>query len=187
MGGTDKGLVDLAGRPLIEWVMESLQPQTRHLLINANRNRARYAGYGYPVIADQIGDYCGPLAGFAAGLKTCETDYLVTCPCDSPLVPADLVSRLYQALQDNDAEIAVAHNGERLQPVFALLSRYLLASLESYLHEGGRKIDRWYEQHKMAEVDFSDHPEAFLNINTPEDIDALAGKIGVQYSNGSRS
>lgn len=187
MGGVDKGLVDLAGRPLIEWVIDGLLPQTQQLLINANRSQDEYAAYGYPVIADKIGGYCGPLAGIAAGLQTCQTDYLVTCPCDSPLVPAALVSRLYSALVDNQAELAVAHNGERLQPVFALLKRELLGSLENYLHDEGRKIDRWYEQHSMTVVDFSDHPEAFLNINTPEDVDALSQKIREQQFQGSLS
>lgn len=187
MGGLDKGLVDLAGRPLIEWVIEGLQPQTGRLLINANRNREKYTAYGCPVIADRISGYCGPLAGIAAGLQACDTAYLVTCPCDSPLVPADLIARLYQALQENNAELAVAHNGERLQPVFALLARDLLASLETYLSNEGRKIDRWYEQHDMAVVDFSDRPEAFFNINTPEDIISLSSKIGDRTGTGTLS
>lgn len=182
MGGIDKGLAELAGRPLIEWVLGGLSPQTQTVIINANRSQADYAGYGYRVIGDRIAGYCGPLAGIAAGLAACDTDYLVTCPCDSPLLPADLVGRLYRRLQKDRTELAVAHNGERLQPVFALLSRHLMGSLETYLDAGGRKIDRWYEQHPMSVVDFSDCPEAFMNINTPDDVAALAAKLSRQDS-----
>lgn len=177
MGGIDKGLVELAGRPLIEWVLDVLQPQTDTVLINANRSHDAYRRYGYPVITDKLGGYCGPLAGMAAGLDACETDYLVTCPCDSPLLPADLVDRLYQQLQKQKTELAVAHNGERLQPVFALLSRSLLPSLNAFLSNDGRKIDNWYAQNAMTAVDFSDRPEAFLNINTPEDVTELESRL----------
>ena len=185
MGGIDKGFAELAGRPLIEWVLESLAPQTTDLIINANRNESDYARYGHPVIGDAIDGFCGPLAGIAAGLAASDSDYLVTCPCDSPLVPSDLVSRLSQSLAANNAELAVAHNGERLQPVFALLSGNLLASLETYLHEGGRKIDHWYEQHVMSVVDFSDQPEAFMNINTPEDVTALTARLAQSHGAGT--
>lgn len=177
MGGVDKGLIDLAGRPLIEWVIDILQPQTGTLMINANRSGPSYRRYGYPVIADRLGGYCGPLAGIAAGLHTCGTEYLATCPCDSPLLPADLVDRLYRSLTENQAELAVAHNGERLQPVFALLARRLLPSLEHYLDCGGRKIDQWYQQHRMAVADFSDQAGAFANINTPDDVETLVRRL----------
>ncbi len=180
MGGIDKGLVDLAGRPLIEWVLAAMAPQTADIIINANRSQTEYAAYGHTVIADSVAGYCGPLAGIAAGLAACNSDYLATCPCDSPLVPTDLVRRLYDGLQAEQAEIAVAHNGERLQPVFALLTHTLLDSLRAYLEEGGRKIDRWYAQHQMVVVDFSDRPEAFLNINTPEDVATLTDRLSQQ-------
>lgn len=185
MGGIDKGLAELAGRPLIEWVLEVLAPQTQTVIINANRSQATYSEYGCKVIADRTTGFCGPLAGIAAGLAASDTDYLVTCPCDSPLLPADLVERLYRRLQKDRTELAVAHNGERLQPVFALLSRNLTASLEAYLDAGGRKIDRWYEQHPMSVVDFSDCPEAFMNINTPDDVAALAAKLSQYQSSGA--
>jgi len=183
MGGIDKGLVDVAGRPLIAWVLDTLAPQTAKVCINANRSQAEYEAFGYPVIADRIGGYCGPLAGIAAGLEHCTSDYLVSCPCDSPLVPPDLVSRLQQQLQADNAEIAVAHNGERLQPVFALIKRSLLASLQAYLDEGGRKIDTWYGQHAMTVVDFSDRPEAFININTADDVADFSERLSGQQPN----
>ena len=180
MGGIDKGLVDVAGRPLIAWVLDTLTAQTAGIFINANRSQVEYEALGYAVIADRIGGYCGPLAGIAAGLEHCTSDYLVSCPCDSPLVPPDLVSRLQQQLLAEQAEIAVAHNGERLQPVFALLKRSVLASLQTYLDEGGRKIDTWYGQHGMTVVDFSDRPEAFININTAEDVADFSQRLSGQ-------
>jgi len=180
MGGIDKGLVPLAGRPLVEWVIDRLEPQTGTLLINANRSESEYGRYGYPVIPDRLTGFCGPLAGIAAGLAECDSDWLLTCPCDSPLLPPDLAERLFERLQRERSEIAVAHNGERLQPVFALLARTLLDSLEHYLKEGGRKIDRWYEQHRLSVVDFSDRAETFRNINTPEDVTAIEETLAGQ-------
>lgn len=173
MGGIDKGQVKLNHKPLIEWVIEAIRPQVKDILINANRNHEAYAQYGYPVLRDQLADYQGPLAGFAAGMQAAHTEYIITVPCDGPLLASDLVQRLQQALQDQQAEIAVAHDGERLQPVYALLPVNLLPSLNAFLDSGERKIDRWYAQHKMALADFSDAPSTFLNINTPADRQSL--------------
>lgn len=177
MGGIDKGLVTLAGRPMVEHIIERLRPQTAALIINANRSHDRYQQYRLPVVADHLGDYAGPLAGMASGLTASQTDWVVTVPCDSPLVPPDLVERLCQALQRDQAELAVAEGAGRLQPVFALLPRRLLPSLEAFLASGDRKIDRWYAQHRMAIADFADAPEAFLNVNTPADRDALEARL----------
>lgn len=173
MGGQDKGLIELAGRPLVEHALAALGPQVAALMINANRNLERYRAYGHPVVADRVGDFSGPLAGMASALERATTGWIVTVPCDSPNVPADLVARLLAARAREDAELAVAHDGERLQPVFALLDRALLPSLEGFLAEGERKIDRWYARHRYARADFSDHPEAFLNANTPQDLERL--------------
>lgn len=173
MGGIDKGLVPLAGRPMVEHIMERLRPQTTALIINANRSHETYERYDFPLVADRIGDYAGPLAGMASGLQAAETPWIVTVPCDSPLVPPDLVARLWTALQQDQAELAVAFGHERMQPVFALLPRTLLPSLEAFLDSGERKIDRWYAKHKMALARFDDSPEAFLNVNTPAERDAL--------------
>jgi molybdenum cofactor guanylyltransferase len=173
MGGIDKGLVEFAGRPLIEHVIEVLSPQVGSLMINANRNQDAYAAYGYPVITDKLGDYQGPLAGFSSAMQAASTDYIVTVPCDGPLLSSELVERLTQALQDNDAEIAVAHDGERLQPVYALLPTRLLNNLQEFLDSGDRKIDRWYAWHSMALADCSDIPGMFRNINTPAERDQL--------------
>ncbi|MCG8378874.1 MAG: molybdenum cofactor guanylyltransferase [Proteobacteria bacterium] len=177
MGGEDKGLVRLNNKPMIEYIIDAIRPQTGKLLINANRNHERYAQYGLEIVADELSGYCGPLAGMASALQTIKTDYMVTVPCDSPFVPDDLVERLSHALHDNDTDISVAHNGERIQPVFCMLKNTLLKSLTEYLHSGERKIDRWFEQYQYAIADFSDIPETFDNINTPEDIEKALSKL----------
>jgi len=169
MGGMDKGLVKVAGASMVSWVVRCLEPQVGQILINANRNLETYAELGFGVVADATGEYLGPLAGIASGMAAADTEYLVTAPCDSPLLVEDLVERLHDVAAASGADIVVAHDGERLQPVFALLRRELLGSLQSYLEAGGRKIDRWYGQHRMAVADFSDCPENFLNINEPGD------------------
>jgi molybdenum cofactor guanylyltransferase len=168
--GQDKGLIEVAGRPLIEHILEAVTPQVGGVLINANRNSERYSQYGYPVIPDDMSDFQGPLAGIATGMEHASTAYIATLPCDGPFVPDNLVSRLAQALTRYDADIAVAHDGVRLQPVYALLPTCLLNSLKSFLASGERKIDRWFGLHKYVLADFSDHPETFLNVNTPNDL-----------------
>lgn len=178
MGGRDKGLVDFQGRPLIEWVLAVVEPQVEAVLINANRNQARYGDYGHPVVTDALGDYQGPLAGFAAAMARVDTPLMLTVPCDGPMLPGDLAARLRAGLEAGQAEIAVAHDGDRMQPVYALLRTDLLPSLEAFLGEGERKIDRWYARHRMVTVDFSDRPETFANLNSPEDRRALERAAG---------
>ena len=169
MGGQDKGLLDLQGKPLIEHIIKVLRPQVDNIIINANRNQDRYAQYGYPVVSDIIGEYFGPLVGMASGMQNAQTEYVLTVPCDSPLLPENLVSTLYNSLQKDQAELSVAHDGERMQPVFALLRCDLLPHLLRYLEAGGRKIDTWYAQHHTALADFSNCANAFMNINSLND------------------
>lgn len=173
MGGQDKGLIAVGGEPMIAHVIARLKPQVAGLVVNANRNLGAYGAYGYPVLPDLLEGYCGPLAGMASAMRAVPTPYILSVPCDSPFVPADLLQRLAGALAEEAAEIAVAHNGERMQPVFALIACELLPSLLEFLEAGERKIDRWYATRRMAIADFSDQPEAFLNLNTPEDIEAV--------------
>ena len=177
MGGGDKGLTELAGKPLIEYALARLAPQVDALIINANRNVARYADYGHPVVTDERQGFQGPLAGMASGLKAVETEFMVCAPCDSPLLPEDLVGRLFRQLREQDAELSVAHNGERLQPVFTLMRAALADSLLAFLDGGGRKIDQWFQRHQLAVADFSDQPAAFSNVNSPEELDAMAGSL----------
>lgn len=170
LGGQDKGLMDLDGKPLIEHILELVTPQVSAVIINANRNQQVYADLGHPVISDNMADYQGPLAGFAVALAACNTDYIMTLPCDGPYVPVDLVSRLSAAMKDNDAELAVAYDGQRMQPVYALIPRSLLGSLQEFLDAGDRKIDLWYARHNTALADFSDVINTFFNINTEDDL-----------------
>jgi molybdopterin-guanine dinucleotide biosynthesis protein A len=177
MGGQDKGWVTLAGRPLIAHVLDALRPQVDTLLINANRSIERYRALGCPVIGDALDDFQGPLSGFASALEAAETPLVVVVPCDGPRLPTDLVSRLRGALLAAGAEIAVAHDGERMQPVHALLRRDLCADLLAALEEGERKVDSWYARHATVSVDFSDHPEGFRNVNAEVDRQALEQEI----------
>ena len=180
MGGTDKGLVPIAGRPMIAWVIDALQPQVSTVLINANRNQDRYGEFGCPVIDDGDSDFRGPLAGMASAMRAAQTPYIAVVPCDSPLIGGALVERLHAAAVSSGSPIAAAHDGNRLQPVFALLASDLLDDLAGYLDDGERKIDRWYARHGYASVDFSDEADWFANINAPDDKraveEALAGR-----------
>ena len=173
MGGVDKGLVPINGRPMIAWVIDALQPQVAEVLINANRSYDSYREFGSKVVDDGDEEFRGPLAGMASGMRAARTPYIAVVPCDSPLIGAELVQRLYAAAQSSGSPIAAAHDGERLQPVFALLSRDLLDDLAGYLDDGERKIDRWYARHGYERVDFSDVAESFANINAPDDRCAL--------------
>jgi len=177
MGGRDKGLLELKGRPLIEYLLDAVSPQVGSIIINANRNQERYAAYDHPVVADTLENFQGPLAGFLCAMAAASTPYLLVLPCDSPFLPADYVSRMARTLLDQQAELAVAHDGKRLQPVYALLPRSLRPSLEAFLAAGDRKIDLWYAQHRMTPVDFSDCPELFRNINTPADQNSLLQEV----------
>jgi len=177
MGGEDKGLIQLAQKPMIEYVLNAIESQVDDIIINANRNQAIYERYGYPVVADQIEGYCGPLAGMASGLQAAKTSFVVTVPCDSPLIPDDLVQKLYSTLQDEDAEICTAHSNGRLQPVFTVMKTEVLSSMLDFLNNGERKIDKWFEQHRLAIADFSEQPDTFININSAEELTALELKL----------
>ena len=177
MGGEDKGLVLLNGQAMIEYVLASLAPQVQSVAINANRSVDQYQAYGHPVIRDELSDFQGPLAGFASGLKQCSTDYMVTAPCDGPLLCNDYVQRLHQSAVAQGAQISVASDGKRLQPVYALLHQSLLPSLLDFLARGDRKIDLWYQQEGYAECDFSDRSDIFTNVNSREDLTNLGQQL----------
>jgi molybdopterin-guanine dinucleotide biosynthesis protein A len=170
MGGVDKGLQLLQGRPLVAWVLERLIPQVDEILISANQNLQRYAAFGHPVLPDAVGGFAGPLAGLERGLSAAHRELLVTAPCDSPFLPHDLVDRLHGALVAEKAELAVARTGTQPHPVFCLCERRLHADLHAYLAGGGRKIDTWYGRLRVIEVAFDDVAEAFSNINTREEL-----------------
>ncbi len=171
MGGVDKGLVQLAGKPMAQWVVERVTPQVSQLIINANRNEQTYAEIASPVVGDTMQGNLGPLAGLYTALEHFAdgVDSVFMCPCDSPFVPFDMVERMHDARSSKDATVAVASDGQRLQPVFLLVKSSVMASLADFLKSGERKIDRWFDRETVAEVDFSDHADAFLNINTEEE------------------
>jgi molybdopterin-guanine dinucleotide biosynthesis protein A len=173
MGGVDKGLQEFRGRPMVAHVLEALAPQVGELLVNANRNPEAYERFGYRVIADEIPGFAGPLAGFERGLAHASGALVVTAPCDSPFLPRDLVARLRAGLEREAAELAVAKTGDQAHPVFCLMRRDVHASLAAFLASGQRKIDRWYATHRFVEVPFDDEAEAFLNINTREELASL--------------
>lgn len=177
MGGVDKGLVPINGRPMIAWVIDALRPQVAEVLINANRNHDRYAEFGSKVIDDGDSEFRGPLAGMVSGMQAARTPWLAVVPCDSPLIASDLVERLYDAVAASGSRIAAAHDGKRLQPVCALLACDLLDDLAGYLDDGERKIDRWYARHGYTTVDFSDAATSFANINAPDDRRALEAAL----------
>ena len=178
MGGADKGLQNHRGMPLALHALMRLAPQVGAMLVNANRNLAAYESLGAPVWPDTLPDHAGPLAGFLTGLEHCDTDYLVTIPCDTPDFPTDLVARLAQSLQAQDAEIAMActlQGGVRqVQPVFCLMRTELLESVVRFTQGGQRKIDRWTALHRCALVEFDD-AQAFFNANTPAELQQLQG------------
>ncbi|KAF0163798.1 MAG: mobA [Rhodocyclaceae bacterium] len=170
MGGVDKGLQDLDGRPLVQWVLTRLSPQVDSVLINANQNLARYAELGCTVLPDSIPDFAGPLAGLHAALSRATTPLLLTVPCDSPFLPGDLAQRLRDALEAQGAELAVARTGDQVHRAFCLTRRGILPKLEAFLASGERKVGLWHASLKLAEVAFDDEADAFSNINTLEDL-----------------
>ena len=174
MGGEDKGLIEVAGKPMVVHAIDVLRPQTAEVIVNANRNADTYRAITEcRVIADRVGGFAGPLAGMASALEASATRLLLTAPCDSPLVTAELGPRLHAAMVRDDAEIAVAHDGERMQPVFALLTRNLLPDLVAFLQAGERKIDTWYASRRAVVADLSDTLDTFLNVNTPQERDRV--------------
>lgn len=178
MGGVDKGLVEALDRPLIDWVLDRLRPQVGPILINHAHNAARYAAFGYPLVTDREDGFLGPLAGVASAMHVTSTPLMLTVPCDTPGLGDDLGLRLHAALLRDQVEIAVAHDGEWLQPLFMMLRADLQPSLDAFLSGGGRKVDKWFAQHAVTRVDFSDWGHAFANLNTAEELRAFEDTAG---------
>jgi molybdopterin-guanine dinucleotide biosynthesis protein A len=173
MQGRDKGLVALWGRPLIEHVLDRIRGQVDNIVISANRNSERYAEYGYPVLADEIGREWGPLAGIYTALRLVDNEFLMVVPCDTPCLPIDLCQRLLDRLMQSECDIAVAHDGDRAQYTVVLVRAFLAPDLREYLEHGERKVESWFRQHKLVEVLFETSANAFININSPEDLQAM--------------
>jgi molybdenum cofactor guanylyltransferase len=170
MGGTDKGLRPLRGRPMVTWVLERFALQVDEVIINANQHIEVYSTFGYPVIPDRIGGFVGPLAGLHAALSSTALPWVASVPCDSPRLPLDLVERLHAAAIEGRADLAVARTADQPHPVFCVCRHTVLDHLTAFLAGGGRKVDQWYASLPTVEVNFDDQVEAFSNINTPEEL-----------------
>lgn len=170
MEGKDKGWVDLDSVPFIEHTLKRLQRQTGNIIISANRSLERYQGLGVKVVADLHDNFPGPLAGIYAALTQIETDWLLTVPCDTPLFPGDLLQRFIKELSDNPNRIAVASDGNYLQPVFCLIHRSLSFSLKNFLDSGSHKTGLWIRQQHPLEVVFDEDELQFININTLDEL-----------------
>ncbi|MGH8548406.1 MAG: molybdenum cofactor guanylyltransferase MobA [Methylococcales bacterium] len=177
MGGGDKGLIDFAGKPLIHYALAAITPVVDDIIINANRNHDKYREFGCPVVADQNSSFDGPLAGILSAMTASKADYLLTVPCDCPLIDRSILERMVAAMEHEPADCLVAYDGERLHPVVLLLARRLEDDLRVYLDSGERKIDRWFMRHCWKPVDFSDRPGVFRNINTPQELAALEQEL----------
>lgn len=170
MGGRDKGLVSYKNHSLIKHVIDAISLQTDKIIINANRNLDEYSAFGYPVVEDTLTDFQGPLAGFLAAMSSVSTDYILTIPCDGPVITNNYLDKMMQGLNESSCDLAVASDGSRMQPVYALIPVKLEQSLSQFLADGGRKIDSWYQQHDFTQVEFAADSVLFTNINTPLDL-----------------
>ena len=167
----NKGLIELNGHSMIAHILAILTSQIKTVYINANDSLEQYRHFGCEVITDQMANFCGPLAGILATLQTMQSDYLITIPCDAPMLPHDLVLRLLRVAEPNRP--VAAHDGTRLQPLFALIHRSSTPSLAAFLDAGNRKARQWLDEQNVILADFSDCTNAFFNANTPQDIQNL--------------
>ena len=170
MGGEDKGLLLLQGRPLVAHVLERLRPQCGRVWINCRPHQQQYAQFGCPLLEDTLAGGLGPLAGLLAAMETADTEYVLSVPCDTPFLPADLVIRLWQQLEHQQLDLCSVSDGERTHPVILLARRQLKHSLRDYLLSGERRVYQWFQSQLHGVVDFSDQAGAFVNINTPQQL-----------------
>ena len=177
MNGVDKGLVTLQQKPLIAHVIARLARQVDEIFLNVNREIDQYQAFGLPVLQDENEEFIGPLAGFSLGLQHAKHEYILTVPCDSPLLPLDLAQRLKAALLESHADIAIASSDGSAHPVFCLMKKSVLPSLQAYIESGERKVSAWQKIQQHIEVDFSDCNDAFTNLNTFEDLATLELKL----------
>jgi molybdopterin-guanine dinucleotide biosynthesis protein A len=184
MGGGDKGLLELAGKPMLAHVIERLAPQVGRMVINANGDPARFAPLGLPVVADTIAGFVGPLAGVLAGMRWSAANApaaraIVTAAGDAPMLPADLVARLAAAVEGRHGAIALARSVGEVHPVIGLWPVALADDLEEQLRAGVRKVLHWTDRHGTVAVDFQPlrvgdaEVDPFFNANTPQELDEL--------------
>ena len=177
MGGVDKGLVSLQNKPLIQHVISRLRPQVDEIFINANREIAQYETFGLKVLQDENPEFLGPLEGILLGLRHAKHNLVLSVPCDSPLLHLDLVERLTKNMLVSHADMVIASSDGNAHPVFCLMKKSVLPSLIDFLDAGERKVSTWQKSQKCIEVDFSDCSEAFVNLNTLEELRELELKL----------
>lgn len=170
MGGADKGLQLLHGKPLFQHIYKRLRTQVEQISINANRNHAEYSADGLMVFADRIAGFQGPLSGILTALERSETDFVLFVPCDCPFFPQNLLEKLKSAVVFHGVSIAYAHDGEHEHPTFCLMARSLKDKLADYLASGERRMLQFMRQNGAVSVDFSENKQAFTNINTLDDL-----------------
>ena len=178
--GEDKGLLELAHRPLAGWVAERFKGRVAEVLINANRNPIAYARLGFPVVPDYLPEHPGPLAGLLSAARTAQQDWLLCAPCDAPFLPLDLARQLFEHARSSQVPLVRAADEAGTHYAIMLVHRDLMADLATYVEEGGRKVRAWQERHPHETVYFGDDPYAFLNINTPEDL-KTAERVAHRY------
>ncbi len=178
--GEDKGLIQLARRPLAGWVAARLRDHVVEVLLNANRNLGSYAALGHTVVADHLPGNLGPLAGLLAAARTARQEWLLTVPCDAPFLPLDLALHLHAQALANEVPMVRAADETGIHYAVMLMHRSLLADLDLFVREGGRQVRAWQERHPVETVTFSGDPYAFLNINTPDDL-RTAERLACRY------
>jgi molybdopterin-guanine dinucleotide biosynthesis protein A len=171
MGGSDKGLILLNGRPLIAWALERIAPQIDELFVSANRNLDQYRCFGYPVLPDASSDFRGPLAGLLSAMTGAEYPLILSVPCDTPFLPDDLVGRLADAIEESGADIAIPVCNGQVHRAICLCRRSLRPSLENFLDQNGRRVGEWQSGLRRIEVPFDDERQ-FLNLNTAGELAA---------------
>ena len=175
MGGKDKGFVLFQDKPLIEHALNTLTPQTDQIAINANRSTEKYSRYAV-TFPDQFNEYPGPLAGMHSGLINVNSDWAGFIPCDSPTLPSNLVSLLCDAVKE-DTDIVVAHDGEYMQPVVTLMHKRIIPKIDAFLARGDRKIILLYKECNTVFADFSNYPNAFINLNSPQELEQFGSLL----------
>lgn len=176
MGGEDKGLVQLDGRPLVAWMIDRIGPQVDELLISANRHLDQYGRFGYPVLADTADDFRGPLAGLSRGMATAAHSLVLSAPCDTPFLPPSLVKRLVSALISSNSDLALPVTGGQTHRAVCLYRKKLLPSLDDFLAKGGRRVGEWQSLQQGIEVPFEDADE-FVNLNTAGELELAQHRL----------
>ena len=171
--GQDKGLIAWQGRPFIEHVLDTIESATSNIIVSANRHLDRYRQYGYPVIMDDIEGYAGPLAGMLSALKLVQTPYVLTLPCDAPLLEQDIIGAFCHKHLQEQQLLYVAETAEGLQPVYAMIHNSLVGNMQSFLEQGNRKTRDWMLANDACKVKFDRHGNSFLNVNTTDDLQLL--------------